>query len=154
MNREIKFRAWDGNTMYHNHSVVMQIDGTVTFLDSDAEWKADTEGKIQLMQFTGLKDKNGVEIYEGDIVEAWSQGFKGVFEIKWRQSANPCWILYPAWQNREFWYISATEHTKGKQFISVAGEISTTDKVGYYDDGICIIGNIHQNPKLLPQPLN
>lgn len=44
--REIKFRAWDGKTMWESIS------------DLDTDWT--------LMQFTGLKDKNGKEIYEGD----------------------------------------------------------------------------------------
>ena len=52
--REIKFRAYDGEKMYDPMPIidfkVMEING------------------IALMQYTGLKDKNGVEIYEGDVV--------------------------------------------------------------------------------------
>ncbi|QBX21966.1 hypothetical protein Javan623_0019 [Streptococcus phage Javan623] len=78
------------------------------------------------MQYTGLKDKNGVEVFEGDIVIAWSQGVKGAFEIKRR--IDGLWLLYPAWKDGQFWYLSPTED--GRETIE-------------------IIGNIYENPDLL-----
>ena len=63
--REIKFRAWYNNTMW-------EMGGSgITFLH--AFFRALTEGGTKvsdgtLMQYTGLKDKNGKEIYEGDII--------------------------------------------------------------------------------------
>ena len=57
MNREIKFRAWD-----KENKVMM---GGVSLYFSNGEWK---DEKVELMQFTGLYDSKGVEIYEGDIV--------------------------------------------------------------------------------------
>jgi uncharacterized phage protein (TIGR01671 family) len=57
--REIKFRRWNGVEMYYPHLNDMD-DTTLDYLiDDNQNW----------MQFTGLKDKNGKEIYEEDIVK-------------------------------------------------------------------------------------
>lgn len=135
MSREIKFRAWDKNEnkIYQDYdmskygfaiqnSSSATLNNIILMLGSN---------NIELMQYTGLKDKNGVEIYEGDIVEYGSDHFPLVKRIV-------------VWNQQYCCY--KTSNSKNRTATSPQ---LTADKV--FKTNMRVIGNIYETPELLKQ---
>jgi len=128
MSREIKFRAW-------NKTTCLMIDlRKVTPLALDANLKHDGlfvpfSKDIVLMQYTGLKDKNGKDIYEGDIVK------------------------YTSWENKynikEFIYVREVKFKNGRFFPLPSDNICEDGWYSYGTKDFEVIGNVFENPELL-----
>ena len=130
MSKEIKFRAWDKETgkMHYqinkprtdeniNDELIIQFDCT----GYSARTKNKYIGSDCLMQYTGLKDKNGKEIFEGDVVFSESNQYYKQDEIVW-----DCYDMG--------WDIGKKDSWKLRSPMSSKTEI---------------IGNIYENPELM-----
>jgi uncharacterized phage protein (TIGR01671 family) len=133
--REIKFRAMDKRTkiMKMTYDVTLYANGWIKCVFNDGyecEYSPDVAREVlPIMQYTGLKDKNGKEIYESDIVK---DEFNEIFEIKYL-------VDFASF---------GMEEIGNRKYINFLGRIFTEDKDYYHWE---VIGNIHENPDFLEQ---
>lgn len=138
MNRTIKFRGKrldNGEWVYG--SLLLWSDGDATILqnndgNNNAVWKREVDPST-VGQYTGLKDKNGKEIYEGDIMFLSDRGSHKEEVIV--EHGLYGWTFY----NPK----TATFYSDGSHTYYAVGNYRFM-----FGTGVCI-GNIHDNPELL-----
>lgn len=131
MTRQIKFRCWDKEKKkmsagFDIHGLYTSPDDTWIDVTDDSGLEVENPLQQELMQFTGLLDKNGKECFEGDIVKRYEHD-------------DICEVVY-----RDYWGAFVF---KGKTEIPSVGH-------SYMHSGHTvfpweIIGNIYEHPELL-----
>lgn len=120
MNREIKFRAWDITSK------------TMAYLGPYCYLKIFDDENLIISQFTGLRDKNGKEIYEGDIVRCFEDGLDDIADDGTIHQVRYCsQDDYPAFE-LDPWDGDCNGLSNYKAYGSIE-----------------VIGNIYENPELL-----
>lgn len=144
MSREIKFRGkrLDNSEWAHGFVELHLIDGDLTKTKRDAFITYDSMSKIGKVyrdrhavdlstvgEFTGLHDKNGKEIYEGDILDGS--------------------YIHPLTEQKVIRHYQV-EFNRGNFYASLIGKSPYGDTILYFRNEQCeIIGNIYENPELL-----
>jgi uncharacterized phage protein (TIGR01671 family) len=127
--REIKFRAWDKtrNRMFSGDPkwVEYRVDEDGVFTAQNYKGASGVIQQLEVMQYTGLKDANGVEIYEGDICKNYDCLAPVVF------------------RNAGFFYaIARVNANSGAPYTHY-------EPVGSYVGPWRVVGNIYENPEIL-----
>ncbi|MCK4819777.1 hypothetical protein KA005_28680 [bacterium] len=137
--REIKFRAWDkkNKRMFTGDELnAIYYTGIIVIVADNNDWMIGKEDYV-LMQYTGLTDANGKDVYEGDIVTDIEFTGEVLFHDRWYEVGMHAGLL--AW---------CIFDKKSGKYIRLGGR-SGGDCVNEYTWEIK--GNIHENPELLEE---
>jgi uncharacterized phage protein (TIGR01671 family) len=128
MKQEIKFRAWqDDQMLIQTHSGNYPTARFIGFLYEDSP----------IMQFTGLKDKDGVDIYADDIIS------DGKINQRVYSVIGGFGVKAPHWSS-DMRELDSTD-------ILIIQPLADAQTISYIYQSCSVIGNIYQNPKLLAQ---
>ena len=126
--RELKFRAWDKSQKYMAYQGHPDLETLSSFMFHF--------GEDIIMQSTGLKDKNGVEIFESDLLIDRYPVDEEDLSLGYNESFLPV-----VWCDKQLmWCVDASFAQDGSYLYSL---------VEYFDEFLEVKGNIYENPEIL-----
>lgn len=138
--RQIKFKVWDTVLKRWNYSIEIDCYGRLQeykwngsafyakYKNDYEENYEDVSNRFIICQFTGLLDKNGKEVYEGDVVECWGgEQAQGFYEISIKGVVEYSYNAFLIKDSKNCFY----DFSK-------------------FDCNLKIIGNIYENPNFIP----
>jgi uncharacterized phage protein (TIGR01671 family) len=144
--REIKFRAWDLVT-----KTMKEVRGIFYFRGDELKMVNITENRrFEFMQFTGLKDSKGKEIYEGDIVRFYEQGYDPNEPDEERIEPETTTVLIYWNENGKCLAIDWDYEDSRFAPVGWGYEWILNSEFDYHE----VIGNIYENPELLKEVEN
>lgn len=127
MTRDIKFRAWDAcNKVMKAYTLKQLADEDKFNYDTESEAIQSGFDNWRWMQFTGLKDSNGTDVYEGDLVKLTDQY---VYEVRFEDGKFVGYHIKQEWGR---W-----------------GDLKRLSDPDFAHRHHEVIGNIFENPELL-----
>lgn len=125
--REIKFRVWDkSNKIMYEKAMVGNFPDTVPVVWTDygcrEGWYHIEPKECEVMQYTGLKDKNGTEVYEGDVLKVYDDFFRNGLDDEY----------------------GIIKFDKGRFYLNTFKNYLNESWINFE-----VIGNIYENPELL-----
>lgn len=126
MTKELKFRVWSGEAMISPDYIDRQ---------GFAHWKEDSIPRMSkdVMQYTGLKDKKGKDVFEGDVLQ----------EESGRKNKHKVFAVEGGFA------INTFQGDLSKNEVIFYESTADTQTSGYISGQCKIIGNIHANPELV-----
>ena len=160
MSREIEFRAWDKKSkMFIGNDLLFVLANNTEYSTSDRTvsiknglqnpyMKTDKNNNLEMdliwEQYTGLKDKNGVKIFEGDILEAVVNNSIDL-RLKGEPKCIAHWTVeYKCFQNNIGFMVYGKDRRWNKLLM----------RNMIYNCKVQVIGNIYENPELLSKEQN
>lgn len=128
MSREIKFRAWDKINKCCCEVKFIDFERKLAHLSVGDKWYSASFENIDLMQYTGLKDKNGVEVFDGNILKVFTIG------------DDP----------NDFKYVYVDYDPYGGFYLVERPAVRTLRADDDFDE-VEVVGSIYENPELLKE---